>query len=449
MSPMLLRQDSGAMRSRMDWVLVGSALVLILMGTLAILSAAAPLPGYGQLLQKHFLAIGIGSLLFLFGLGFNYQIYQDQWKFIYTITLLMMVAVLFVGFTARGQKAWVRLPFINFQPSELARILTVLVLANFLDRRGNRAQDVWTVLGAFLLTAPVMALILKQPDFSSTLTFFPILIGMLFCAGANLGQLLGMAGYGAITLALPLLWTLAGLHPEWKAFAPVAAFVHLAEFHWPLFLTLGGVFVAAYLLWKLFLMARVPVPGLYFGAAALILAGGLCSAVLVNHQIKGYQRNRFVAFLVPEMDPRGAGYNVRQAQIAIGSGGLWGKGVFSGTQSQLGFLPERHTDFIYAVIGEEMGFIGSMGVLTLYLVLLWRIMNAARLSRDRYGCLVCTGIVCYYGFSLLVNIGMCLGLVPVAGIPLPLLSYGGSNLAVTLFNLGIVANIYSRRYALL
>lgn len=449
MSPLLLRQDSGMMRGRMDWVLVGSAAVLIMMGTFAILSAAAPLPGYTQILQKHFLAAGIGSLLFLFGLGFNYQIYQDQWKSIYIFTLLMMVSVLFVGVAAKGQKAWIHMPFINFQPSELARILTVLVLANFLDRRGSKSQDVGTVLGAFALTAPIMALILKEPDFSSTLTFFPILIMMLFCAGANLGQLVGMTGYGAITLALPLLWTFMGLHPEWKGFAPVALFLRLAQFHWPLFLTLGGIFVAAYLLWKLFLMARVPIPGLYFAAGALILAGGLCSGVLVNHQIKGYQRNRFVAFLVPEMDPRGAGYNVRQAQIAIGSGGLWGKGVFSGTQSQLGFLPERHTDFVYAVIGEEMGFIGSMSVLTLYLVLLWRIVNAARLSRDRYGSLVCIGMVAYYGFSLLINVGMCLGLVPVAGIPLPLLSYGGSNLAMTLFALGIVANIYSRRYALL
>ena len=129
------------------------------------------------------------------------------------------------------------------------------------------------------------------------------------------------------------------------------------------------------------------------------------------------------------------------------SGGLWGKGAFSGTQSQLGFLPERHTDFIYAVIGEEMGFLGGMSVLGLYLLLLWRIVNTARLARDRYGYMVCCGFAAVYGFYLLLNVGMCVGLVPVAGVPLPLLSYGGSSLAVTLFSMGIVANIYSRRYA--
>jgi len=438
------------MRGRVDWILAGATAVLAAIGTLGILSASIPLPHFGTIVLKHFAAVGLGVVLFLFGLGFNYQVYQDQSKALYAFTMVMMLCVLVIGTHLRGQRAWFRLPFFMFQPSELARILTVLVLANFLDRRAKRAQDVLTVLGAFAIVAPIMVMVLKEPDFSSTLTFFPILIVMLYCAGANLVQLSAMAGYGALTLGLPLAWTLLSLNPGWQESLPAAAFfMRLSEFRWPLFFAVAGVFVGATLAWRLCSMARAQVPGFIFAVAAFVVAGGLFSAVLANRELKGYQRQRFVAFLAPETDPRGASYNVQQAQIAIGSGGLWGKGLFSGTQSQLGFLPERHTDFIYAVIGEEMGFLGGMGVLALYLILIWRLVNAARAARDHYGYLVCCGLAAYYGFSLLVNVGMCLGLVPVAGIPLPLVSYGGSNLTMTLFALGIAENIYARRYALL
>lgn len=438
------------MRGRVDWILAGAAAGLVAIGALGILSAASPLPQYATIVQKHLAAIGLGTALFLFGLGFNYQIYQDQSKAVYAFTIAIMVAVLVVGTHVRGQRAWFRLPFFMFQPSELARLLTVLVVANFLDRRAKKSQDVLTVMGAFAIVAPVMVMILKEPDFSSTLTFFPILIVMLFCAGANLAQLAAMAAYGMLTLGLPLLWTLLSTNPGWQDAVPAGALIlHLAEFRWPLFIALAGIVLAAYLAWRLCLMARTQLPGIVFAVAACVVVGGLCSAVLVNRQLKGYQRNRFVSFIAPEADPRGAGYNVQQAQIAIGSGGLWGKGVFSGTQSRLGFLPERHTDFIFAVIGEEMGFLGGMAVLALYLMLIWRIVNAARVARDNYGYLVCCGLAAYYGFSLFVNVGMCLGIVPVAGIPLPFLSYGGSNLTTTLFAIGIAENIYARRYALL
>ncbi|MFA6093043.1 MAG: FtsW/RodA/SpoVE family cell cycle protein [Elusimicrobiota bacterium] len=442
------RQET-ALRGRVDWLMVASIAGLVACGTLAILSSASAVPNFGVLIQKHFLAAGLGILLFLFSLGFNYQVYQDQAKTLYVLTLLMMLGVLFFGSIQRGQRAWIHFPFFTFQPSEIARIFTILILANYLDRRGGRVQDVSTVFGAFALAAPIMALILKEPDFSSTLSFFPMLLVMLFCAGANLGALLVLAGYGSITLGLPLAWTLVAMNPEWQSFGPIAYFMSLTAFGWPLYIGFALIVFGGFFLWRLSVMARTQIHGLIFVVATLVASAGLGSAVLVNHQLKVYQRNRFVAFLVPQVDPRGAGYNVRQAQIAIGSGGLWGKGLFSGTQSQLGFLPERHTDFVFAVIGEEMGFLGAVGVLAFYLMLVWRIVNTARVARDRYGYLVCCGMASIYGFSLLVNVGMCVGMVPVAGIPLPLVSYGGSNLAVTLYALGITANIYSRRYAFL
>lgn len=438
----------GVLRGRVDWVLIGAIMGLVLIGSVAILSAASPLPHYSQIIQRHFMALGIGIVLFLFGFGFHYQVFQDQSKTIYALILVMMVAVLFIGETQRGTKGWIRLPFFSFQPSELARILTVLVLASYLDRRASRARGIRYLLGAFGVAAPVIALILMEPDFSSTLSFFPMLLGMLFCAGASLAPLLALTTYGALTLSLPQVWTLLSVRPDWTAGSAVLTFImRMKEFDLPLLLALAGFLLAAFLVWKLVTAFRFNVPAPYFLAGAAVIVLGTCTAVVFDHQLKGYQRDRFVAFLVPDDDPKGAAYNVQQAQIAIGSGGLFGKGFFSGTQSRLGFLPERHTDFIYAVIGEEMGFLGGMSVLSLYLLLLWRVVHTARIARDRYGYLVCSGIAVIHAFYLVVNVGMCLGLMPVAGIPLPLVSYGGSNLAVTLFTFGIVANIYSRRYA--
>ncbi|OIO11156.1 MAG: hypothetical protein AUJ52_02420 [Elusimicrobia bacterium CG1_02_63_36] len=443
-----MKSDSGFIRGRIDWAMVGAMAGLIAIGSVAILSAASPLPYYSSILQKHFLALGIGVLLFVFGLGFNYQIFQDQAKTIYGLVVIMMIAVLLIGDTQRGTKGWIRFPFFSFQPSELARVGTMLALANFLDRRGKTSHRVGYVLGAFGVVFPILALILMEPDFSGTLPFFPMLLGMLFCGGASIGHLIAMGGYATLTLALPLLWTMLSLRPEWIADSILLnGFMKIRQFDAEFMIALAVVVAGVWGLYKLLQMLRFNVQVPAFLAAAGILAAGLASGVLVDHQLKGYQRNRFVAFLVPGADPRGAAYNVQQAQVAIGSGGLWGKGVFSGTQSRLGFLPERHTDFIYAVIGEEMGFIGTMSVLALYMFLLWRIVNAARVARDRYGYLVCCGMAATMAFYMLINVGMCLGLVPVAGVPLPFISYGGSNLAITLFAMGIVGNVYSRRYA--
>lgn len=443
-----MRLDAGSLRGRIDWVLVGALAAMLAIGCVAILSAAEGLPYYTAIRHKHFIALGFGLLLFMIALGFNYQIFQDQSKIIYALSLVMMASVLLVGEVQRGQRAWIRLPFFSFQPSELARVTTILVLANYLDRNGRKANTVGFVVGAFAWAAPVIALILLEPDFSSTLSFFPMVLGMLFCAGANAAALGALAGFGGVTVSLPLAWTLLGAHPDWIAHsAALRLFMSLREFGPVLLGAVLAVFLLAYLSWKLASALRFNAPAAYYGVAALIVSVGLASGAAFDHQLKGYQRDRFMAFVLPKADPKGASYNVRQAQIAIGSGGLWGKGIFSGTQSQLGFLPERHTDFIYAVVGEEMGFLGAMAVLGLYLTLLWRVIHAARLARDRYGSLLCCGVASVYAFYLFVNVGMCLGLMPVAGVPLPLLSYGGSNLAMTLFALGIVGNVYSRRYA--
>ncbi len=435
---------------RVDWTFVGAVGGLVAIGTLAILSAANMTAYYNAIWEKHFIALALGGVLFALTLAFNYQIFQDQSKVLYGVALTLMLAVFLVGTSARGHQAWLRFGGFSFQPAELARVLTVLVLADFLDRRARRINDFSTVLFALGIAAPVMLFILKQPDFSTALTFLPMITGMLFCAGADLFQLLFVFGYGALTLSVPLIVTLCQVRfPNAPAGSLPGFIVSTSKMGLATLAVVIAIACLCALAWRLATWMRFAVKPVFFAALAVILSGALLTGVVVNRSMKPYQRNRFVAFVAPRSDAKGAAYNVIQSKVAVGSGGVWGKGLFSGTQSQLGFLPERHTDFIFATIGEEMGFLGAGLVLGLYMIVLWRITTAARLARDRYGYLVCAGLASMFAFVMALNIGMCVGLMPVAGIPLPLISYGGSSLVINLWSLGIVANIYARRYALL
>ncbi|MDO8240700.1 MAG: rod shape-determining protein RodA [Candidatus Moranbacteria bacterium] len=161
--------------------------------------------------------------------------------------------------------------------------------------------------------------------------------------------------------------------------------------------------------------------------------------------LKDYQKDRLINFVSPEQDPMGSGYNVIQSTVAVGSGGMWGKGLGHGSQSQLNFLPEKHTDFIFAVFAEELGFFGSCAIIILFGILIYRIKETARLARDNFGYLLAVGIAIMLFLQILVNVGMNIGVAPVAGVPLPLLSYGGSSMIAVLASLGIVQSIYLRR----
>ena len=432
-------------RGRLDWGLVFAVVGLLGIGTLAILSASWYLAISQQILYRHFSALVIGALAFVFGMGLNYQVYEDQWQSAYAAAIALLVFVLVVGHTVKGSRGWVRLPFFSFQPLEIARVLTLFAVAEFLVRRQSRIEELATLFGCLALAAPIMGLILLERNLSAILVLFPTLLFMLFCAGARIGQLLALAVAGGLGILLPLLWTWLSLKPERTA-AGLGAFVYSLS-HFSVNLVFAVVVIAlvvaafywfsSQMLWQ--------IPWYHFAAVFLVLAGGLSSGVMAERALKEYQRRRFISFVSPEADPLGVGYNSRQSVIALGSGGLWGKGMFSGTQGRLGFLPERHTDFIFAVVGEEMGFLGALLTLALYLFVLWRLVAAARGARDEFGYLLACGIVGLFASQLLINTGMAVGLLPVAGVPLPLVSYGGSSLVVSLWAIGIAQSIYIRR----
>jgi rod shape determining protein RodA len=444
----ILTPQAGLKKSRMDWVLFLAMLLLLAVGTIAVFSSVAVLPQQARIIRTQLIAIPLGLIAFGVAWSLNYQVYQDQWKYVYGVLLVLLAGVLIFGVVDKGSRSWYRLPFFSIQPSEFSRVGLILVLANFLDKRIGKIKELQTVLGAFALCVPVFFLLIKQPDFSAILLTFPIVIVMLFAAGASVFHLFIILGYGFISALFPIMWTMITLNPELLDNVLVNYFFHLSDSWFSAFIFVGGVAAGAWLLWRLSAKLYANVSGVYVAGAALVLILGFFSGVMVKRQMKEYQQKRLEVFLAPETDPRGAGYNLLQARVAIGSGGILGRGVFSGTQSRLGFVPERHTDFILAVVGEELGFWGMLLVMGLYVLMMRRVMQGARLARDRFGYLVNCGIFAMFVIYFCINFGMLLGLAPVAGVPLPLLSYGGSNLVATMAAIGIAESVYARRYAL-
>ncbi len=354
-----------------DWVLLGFVLLLSLISVLEIKSATLHTKFHGfDHKQIGFLAVGL-VLMFLISL-IDYHRLIDISHWAYGISILSLVAVLAVGTKVLGGKRWINLGHgFHFQPSEWVKLILIISVARFFWGLVGK-ELTWTdIAKAFALVCIPMALVLKQPDLGTALTYLPILICGLFLGGIRFRQ-----------VALILL--------------------------------------------------------------GIALIGGI--AVKSGKHLKPYQQARIDAFINPDSDPRGSGYQIRQSLIAVGAGGIWGKGANKGTQTQGDFLPIPYTDFIFAAFCEEHGFVGAVGVLLLYFLILMRLIQNAQTASDLPGSFIIMGVVAVIVFQVAVNVGMVVGLMPVTGIPLPLLSYGGSSVLFTFMALGIVMNIRMRRF---
>ena len=440
---MIFSNRSG--RKRIDVLLLLGMIGLVVMGSLCIMSAVNSLSWANGIVRTHLVALGVGIVAFFVGWSFNYQIYNEQYKPLYAFILMLLVGVLLFGSYQRGSRSWFVLPFFSMQPSEICRVCTILVAAAFLDRRRRQIGEFSSLFGLGLLLVPIFGLIMMQPDFSSVVVTLPALLILLYCAGMNTFYLSMGVLFVAVSGFFTISWTYLYLNPELTENWFFRIFYQLGHNVWYICGFTLLIILLVYIVWWFFKQLRYLVHPIYFIIATLVILAGLFGGMFIDHQMKPHQRKRVETFLAPRSDPRGAGYNVLQAQIAMGAGGMWGKGLFSGTQSRLGFVPEKHTDFILAVAGEELGLWGTCLILGLYLLILWRIVFIGYTSSDRYGYLVCSGIFGMFLTYMLVNFGMLIGIVPVAGIPLPFISYGGSNLVASLWALGVVQSVYARR----
>jgi len=394
-----------------DGPLAIAALGLVVVGLLIVYSATS-IPGAHEGLWTKQLAwavVAVGAACLVAAIDF--RVYDSLAWPLYALSIVLVAAVFVFGSSAYGARRWLDIGPVKFQPSELAKIATVLVLARRFDDPKANLSRFGSWFPAVLITLLPFALVLKEPDLGTSLSFPCILIAMLYWGGMPLRQLaLGLSPVFNVVLffATGSLWTF------------------------------GAVFAG------LLAVTRPRLPTL---VALLLLNGAVAYAMphLWNH-LHDYQKRRIETFLNPSHDPYGAGYQVIQSKIAIGSGGFSGKGFLKGTQKGLAFLPMRHTDFIYSVVGEEFGLLGSLTVVVLYALLILRGLRLAVLSRNGFASLMAVGIVAALFYHIMVNILMTIGWAPVTGLPLPLLSYGGTALIVNGIEIGLLQNVALRRH---
>lgn len=430
-----------------DWGLVISMSLLIIIGFFAVYSAASRLGQPGIFYARQVLAVVIGIAGFFFFIFINYRIFHQYAGAVYVLSVVLLIGVLIWGDSIRGSRSWYNFRLFSFQPVELAKIFMVLVIAAYLDKSWNQIRNFKVILVPIVLIFVHIGLILLQPDFSSSLVYFPVVLGMLFMAGALVTHLAVFIIFGGVMAGVPLIHTFLKLQPALLSAHPFLNFLCKAmEGGLPSLIVLSSICGMILLFWWLLSKFRIFIPLVYPLVLIGLIIGASIGSSFFQRGIKEYQRKRLVVFLNPAIDPLGAGYNITQSAVAIGSGRLLGKGYLSGTQSRLGFLPEQHTDFIFSVIGEEFGFFFSMMVVIIYLIFIWRAFRISMESRDRFGTLVAGGIACMFAFYSIINMGMVVGIMPVTGLPLPFISYGGSSLVTSLMAVGILSSIHVRRY---
>lgn len=348
---------------------------LIILVSVAMIYSLVAQTGSDLLWIRQLVYAGVGFAIMFFTFYVDYRFFRSTAWIFYLISLILLLLVSFFGHTSGGAARWLDLKIFPLQPSEVAKISVIFLLAGFFaDKVGQiKVKDIIFSI-AFLL--PSFILIMMQPDLGSALVLLFIYFIILLLARPTKKQ---------------------------KIF---------------IFTSLGIVFLIFTLSYK--------------------------NISPFNRIMKDYQRHRVAVFFNPDLDPYYRGYNTRQARITIGSGGIFGRGLGRGSQSQLRFLPEAHTDFIFAGTAEAFGFLGSFVLLALYLYLLLKIKEVAVFSRDNFGMFLCLGIFSMFAFQIIVNIGMNISLLPVTGIPLPFLSYGGTSLIVSLFSIGLVQSVFIR-----
>lgn len=399
------------LQDKFDLGLFIPCLLLICIGLAAIYSSTIHHPTASGNFEKQ-LIWGIGAFIIFF---ITYFIPTNSFRLIsiplYLVSLALLAAVLVMGRQIQGAKSWLDLGSFGFQPSEFAKIGTILVIAKYLSRNNSNIESFQDIVFTVIIGIIPVGLILMEPDMGTALVFIGIILTMIFWKGISLFGLFIVLSPGIVALS-----SLFGFY--YFIGAILLVIIALLLFRKDIFYS-GSIF-------------------------ALNLASGFF-VDYVYRVLSPHQQNRIRSFVDPMADPLGAGYNAIQAKVAIGSGGFWGKGFLAGNQTQLQFIPEQWTDFVYCVIGEEFGFIGSFITLILFLIIFIKILRIASTAKDEFLSLVTVGILAVYFVHLVVNVGMTVGIMPVIGIPLPFVSYGGSSLVVNMFMLGIAANVYRTR----
>lgn len=350
-----------------DFLLLGAVAVLTIFGIAMIRSAMAGNEVLLEIFPRQIYFALAGFTVVIIMTAIDYRLIRSLSRYLYVVVALLLAIITIAGEAQGGAVRWLNIGFLLIQPSELAKIAIILMLADFFASHENEMHDLKNVAISLAITLFLVIWIYLQPDLSTSITVLVIWFGMLWATGLKLKHL------------------------------------------------------------------------------ALFIVVGIVVAAIGFPLIEDYQQARIVNFLFPDPQARfGNDYNVNQALISIGSGGLTGQGYGQGNQVQLHFLKVRHTDFIFSALSEEFGLIGAVLVLVLLAFVIWRILRAARIARDTYGALICYGVAIFLFFHTIINVGMNMNLIPVTGLPLPFISYGGSSLLSNMLGIGLVESVVLR-----
>ena len=397
---------------QLDKALVASVALLALYGLAALYSAGqTDVPTFvATIWQRQLIWLGLSLIVAVLIFRTSPRMLEWATPFAYAIALLLLLLTLFFGTgagTAASSKSWISIGGRHFgQPAELAKVATILMLARWLAALREPPAMLRDLIIPGIIAGIPCLLVLKQPDLGSAIVFVAILFLVLFWAGTK-PSLLVLAASPVIGLVL--------------AFSTVAWGVWIA------------LLAALLLWWRPYLWEGIAIMGLN-------VLGGVLALPFWN-RLAPYQQNRLLAFLNPDVDPRAAGWHVIQSKVAVGSGGLLGKGFTAGTQKRLAFLPAQHTDFIFSVVGEELGFVGVLVALCLFAWMLFSLLRVARRATDPFSSLCVFGIAGLFFTHIVENVGLTINLMPITGIPLPFFSYGGSFLLACSVGVGIALRV--------
>jgi rod shape determining protein RodA len=397
----------------LDKIIVVSIFILVAAGLMAIYSATTAINTPSILkdnFAKQVIWFTIGIMIASAVVMTPMKLFHKYAFWLYGASLVLLVLVLFIG-TGKGSHRWIALGNLRFQPSEIAKIATILALAKFASSERTDLRRYRDIAIVFAIVFMPALLIIKEPDLGTAIVFCSLAIPMLFWAR--------LSPFILFILIAPIITVVSAFDVGTFAVA---------------ILLITGV-----LLWvrtRLWIFLTVLLVNITVGALTPKLWEGM----------HDYQRDRIRTFVGLQEDPKGAGYQVNQAKVAIGSGGFWGKGWLHGTQTKLRFLPEQHTDFIFTVIGEEFGFVGVAMVMGVFLTLLWRALMIAGAVKSKFTALAVIGCVTAISVHFIINMGMCVGIMPVTGLPLPFLSYGGSALWTNTVLVALILNAGVRKF---
>jgi rod shape determining protein RodA len=428
--------------SGIDFLLVIASTVLTVFGILFIYSSG--ITSTGELVSDEYIRQIVwgssGLIIALFLALIDYRRIYHISHYLYLGTLALLVYTCIAGRYVSGARAWIGIGSFGIQPSEFAKLTTIIFLAQHLDNTKRAKNELMRFLVSCVITFVPMGLILLQPDFGTSLVFLPILLFMTFIAGIAGRYIAFMVlciGMSSVLLVLPL----------WQEF--------IRKTNFTLINMLGNQKVLMFAVLLLAVIFTLAVIGFFiykkkyfywiaYGTA--ILTVSLCASFAARKILKEYQIMRLIVFLDPNVDPRGSGWHIIQSIIAIGSGGFYGKGFGLGTQSHYRFLPQQSTDFIFSIFAEEWGLLGGILVFALFLLIFFRLMRILKSTSDPFGKYIAAGVCSVYFFHFIINVGMTMGIMPITGIPLLFMSYGGSALLSAMAGIGLCLSVYIRRF---